>query len=98
MSVAVPQGYREKTNRWFNRENTSTYRVSTKELYTFKMIQKANAAYLELHTYTSRQKNTRSFVSNDPGDCCCWAPAPDATSFENGYPTTEKLVCSAVRE
>jgi hypothetical protein len=30
------------------------YRVSTKELYTFKMIQKTNAAYLELHTYTSR--------------------------------------------
>jgi hypothetical protein len=30
------------------------YRVSTKELYTFKMIQKTNAAYLELHTYISR--------------------------------------------
>jgi hypothetical protein len=30
------------------------YRVSTKELYTFKMIQRTNAAYLELHTYTSR--------------------------------------------
>jgi hypothetical protein len=30
------------------------YRVSTKELYTFKIIQKTNAAYLELHTYTSR--------------------------------------------
>jgi hypothetical protein len=29
------------------------YRVSTKELYTFKMIQKTNAAYLELHTYIS---------------------------------------------
>jgi hypothetical protein len=32
------------------------YRVNTKELYTFKMIQKTNAAYLELHTYTSGQK------------------------------------------
>jgi hypothetical protein len=30
------------------------YRVSTKELYTLKMIQKTNAAYLELHTYTTR--------------------------------------------
>jgi hypothetical protein len=29
------------------------HRVSTKELYTFKMIQKTNAAYLEIHTYTS---------------------------------------------
>jgi hypothetical protein len=38
------------------------YRVSTKELYIFKMIQKTNAAYLELHTYTSRQKNSQSFV------------------------------------
>jgi hypothetical protein len=30
------------------------YRVNTKELPTFKIIQKTNAAYLELHTYTSR--------------------------------------------
>jgi hypothetical protein len=30
------------------------YRVSTKGLHTFKIIQKTNAAYLELHTYTSR--------------------------------------------
>jgi hypothetical protein len=30
------------------------YRVNTKELYTFKMVQKTNAAYLELHTYTSQ--------------------------------------------
>jgi hypothetical protein len=30
------------------------YRMNTKELYTFKMIQKTNVAYLELHTYTSR--------------------------------------------
>jgi hypothetical protein len=29
------------------------YRASTKELYTFKVTQKTNAAYLELHTYTS---------------------------------------------
>jgi hypothetical protein len=34
------------------------------------MIHKTNAAYLELHTYASRQKNTESFVSNDPGDFC----------------------------
>jgi hypothetical protein len=46
-----------------------------------------NAAYLELHTHTSRYKNSQSFVSNDPGDrCCCCAPPLDATSFENGYP------------
>jgi hypothetical protein len=25
-------------------------------------------------------------------------PPLDATSFENGYPTTEELVCSAVSE
>jgi hypothetical protein len=30
------------------------YRVITKELYTFKLVQKINAAYLELQTYTSR--------------------------------------------
>jgi hypothetical protein len=38
------------------------YRVSTKELCTFKMIQKTNAAHLELHLYTSRWKNSQSFV------------------------------------
>jgi hypothetical protein len=37
------------------------YRVSTKELYTSKMIQKTNAAYLELRTYTSRQKKCSKF-------------------------------------
>jgi hypothetical protein len=55
------------------------------------MIQKTNAAYLEIHTYTSQDENTQSFVSNDPGDCCCCAPPLDATSFENGYPTAEEL-------
>jgi hypothetical protein len=35
-------------------EELYLYRMNTKELYTLKMIQKTNAAYLELHTYTSR--------------------------------------------
>jgi hypothetical protein len=43
-------------------------------------------------------ENTQSFVSYYPGDCCCCAPPLDATSFENGYATTEELVCSAVSE
>jgi hypothetical protein len=34
------------------------HRISTKELYTFKIIQKANAVHFELHTHTSRQKNS----------------------------------------
>jgi hypothetical protein len=33
-----------------------------KRTYAFKMIQKTNAANLELHTYTSRWKNSQSFV------------------------------------
>jgi hypothetical protein len=74
------------------------YRVSTKELYTFKIMQKTNAMFLKLHTYTSRYKNTQSFVLNDPGDCCCCVPPLNATSFENGYSTTEELVYSAVSE
>jgi hypothetical protein len=44
-----------KFTRHFSQYQVSRkYRVSTKELYTFKMIQKTNAAYLELHTYISR--------------------------------------------
>jgi hypothetical protein len=49
------------------------------------------------HLHQSIKKNTQSFVPNDPGDCCCEPPL-DATSFENGYPITEELVCSAVSE
>jgi hypothetical protein len=61
-------------------------------------MQKTNAAYLELHIYNSRLKTAKSFVQNDPGDCCCCAPSLDATSFESGYSTTEELVCSSIRE
>jgi hypothetical protein len=61
------------------------------------MTQKTNETYLELYTHTSRKENTQSFVSNDLVGCCCCCVSPlDATNFENGYPTTEKLVCSAV--
>jgi hypothetical protein len=41
---------------------TSLYRVNTKVLYIFKMIQKTNSAYLELHTHNSRWKNYQRFV------------------------------------
>jgi hypothetical protein len=43
----------------------------------------------------SIDRKTLSLVSNDPGDCCC-ASSLDATTFEDGYPTTEELMCSAV--
>lgn len=33
------------------------YRASTKELSTFKAIQKTKTAYLEAHTHTSQKKN-----------------------------------------
>jgi hypothetical protein len=72
------------------------YRVSTKQLYTFKTIQKRNAAYLEIHTHTSRQKNSQSFVSNGQGGFRCCALPLYATTFENGYHTTDELVYSAV--
>jgi hypothetical protein len=56
--------------------------VSTKEIYTFKGIQKINAANLGHHTHAS-QYNSQSFVSNDVGDSSCLPPL-DTTSFENG--------------
>jgi hypothetical protein len=42
--------------------------------------------------------NFRSFVSNDPADCCCCVALLHATSFEHGYSTTDDLVCCAVSE
>jgi hypothetical protein len=62
------------------------------------MIQKTNVVNVDLHTYTSRQKNYQSFVYNDLGDHCCRTPPLDATGFENGYPKTEEFMCSAVSE
>jgi hypothetical protein len=62
------------------------------------MIQKSSALYLDLYTFTSRVKNSQSFLSYHSGVCCCWAPLLDATSLQNAYPTTDELVCSAVSE
>jgi hypothetical protein len=51
------------------------------------MTLKTNAVFLELHTHAGRWKNSQSFVSNDPGGCCCCVPLLHATSYENGYTT-----------
>jgi len=37
-----------------------------KKLDTFKIMQKTNTIYLELHTYISQHRASQSFVSNDP--------------------------------
>jgi hypothetical protein len=66
-----------------------------KEIQTLRMMLKTNATFLELHTHTSRQKNSQSFVSNDPGDCCCALPLDAYWHLENNCPTIQELVCSA---
>jgi hypothetical protein len=59
------------------------HRASTKKLHTFKITQKNM-----LHTYnftpTPDRKTLKSFVSNDPGDYCCFSCLLAATCFENG--------------
>jgi hypothetical protein len=57
---------------------------------TFKM--KTNAVYLKLHTHTPIDRKN-IVVSDDLGDSCCCVPLLDDSSFENGYFTTEDLVC-----
>lgn len=47
-------------------------------------------------TPTSVDKQTLKCMSNNPGDSCCSALPLDATSLQDGYPTTKELVCSAV--
>jgi hypothetical protein len=44
------------------------------------------------------RKDSKSPVSYDPGDYYCCSPPLDTTSFENGHPTTEELLCSPVSE
>jgi hypothetical protein len=82
----------------FSAQNTFNIQSEHKELYTLKKIQEMNAVYLEIHTHTSQQKNYQSSALNDLDECCCCAPLLDVTSFLNGYPTTEELLCSAVGE
>jgi hypothetical protein len=55
-------------------------------------------AYIELHTHTSWQKNSQEFSFKWTAYDCSCAPLLDATSSENGYPTTEELLCSTVSE
>jgi hypothetical protein len=76
----------------------SIFQVRIKEIYTFKMIQKTNEAYSELHSHTSQEKNSHSFVSNNLDECWCCALLLDAITSENGYLTIEDLVCLTVRE
>jgi hypothetical protein len=58
------------------------------------MIQKTNVAYLELHTDTSQYKNSWFCLK-----LYRWLLLLlSSTSFENGYPTSEELVCSSVGE
>jgi hypothetical protein len=43
-----------KTDYSVSEAYTLIYRMSTKEFYTLKMIQKTNVAYLEPHNHASR--------------------------------------------
>jgi hypothetical protein len=61
---------------------SNTVQVEHKRRLHFQKDTEKDLAYSELHTHTSRLKNSRSFVSNDPRDCCCAHPL-DATSFNN---------------
>jgi len=69
-----------------------------KGLYTLKITQNIICTYLEYQNYIRRQRNSQSFVSNDPGCSYCVLLPLDSTSCENGYPTAKELVCSACGE
>jgi hypothetical protein len=49
----------------------------------------------ELHVL--RTSHLRQSTDSPENYCCCASPL-GATCFENGYPTTDELVCSAVSE
>jgi hypothetical protein len=67
--------------------------MSTEEIYTFEMIQKTKN-----FTPTPVDIKTRIVLFQMTRVIVVVARPLDATSFENGYPTTEELVCSAVSE
>jgi hypothetical protein len=67
--------------------------MSTKELYTFKVIQKTNTAFLELHTYTSRYKNSQSFVHTSQRlDMCSASHTADIEMIIQLVPNVAKLL------
>lgn len=65
------------------------YRVATKRLETFRMIQKTNVAYLELLTHLKRE--TVKVIFQMIGVTYCLFLLMDATCFENGYPYNTSL-------
>jgi hypothetical protein len=71
--------------------------MSTKELYTIRIIQKTNTAHLELHTHTSQHKKFKVLFQMSQVIVVV-APLLDATNFENDYPATKELACTAICE
>jgi hypothetical protein len=58
-------------------------------------MQKINAAYLELHTYTSRQKNSQSFVHTSQRlDMCSASHTADVETIIQLVPNFEQSVPS----
>jgi hypothetical protein len=60
----MQQEYLQLRNKPYKHSNAEIYlqllhRANTKKIYTFKMMQKTNVVYLQLCTYTSRQKNSK---------------------------------------
>jgi hypothetical protein len=72
--------------------------TSETSVYSSETIQHYIPEYFQLHTRRREnlKSHSESFVVNDPGDCCFCVTLLEATSSENGNPTTEYLVCSLV--
>jgi hypothetical protein len=69
--------------------------VSTREIYTFKIIKKIEVKYSEIHTYISQQGNPQRSVSSDTTHSYVTPLQLGSTKFENGDHITEEFICSA---
>jgi hypothetical protein len=76
----------------------ASYKAGPKRnLYTLKIIPKSNTAYLEFMP-TPVDRKTLEVLFQVTRVIVVVRLPPDATSFQNGYPKTEELVCSAISE
>jgi hypothetical protein len=81
-----------------NEKSYRLYRVSTKELHTFKMMKKTNLVYLELYNHTGGYKNSQKFCFKWPGWLLLLHASARCHYFLKWLPTTKELVYSAVNE
>lgn len=63
----------------------SKYRVATRQLFTLEMIHEKVLWAQDLNPTSVDIESRKTFVTSEPGFCCCGSLPLDATIFESDY-------------